>query len=66
VTTEEVEAYEKEMRRMESVNKYGLRPDELDASGRYVGELHGDGRHLTDAEVELPGSDTSGAHNTQH
>jgi hypothetical protein len=34
--------------------KYGLRSEELDAEGRYVGELHGDGRQVT--EVELPGS----------
>jgi hypothetical protein len=24
--------------------RYGLRPEELDSQGRYVGELHGDGR----------------------
>lgn len=33
--------------------RHGLRPKELDASGRYVGELHGDGRHATGG-VELP------------
>jgi hypothetical protein len=64
VTAKEVEAIEKQMRRMESVNRFGLRPDELDANGRYIGELHGDGRHLSDAEVELPGSDMFGAHDT--
>jgi hypothetical protein len=33
--------------------RYGLRPEELDSEGRYVGELHGDGRH----GVELQGSE---------
>jgi hypothetical protein len=29
----------------------GLRPEELDANGQYVGDLHGDGRHSTGAEL---------------
>jgi hypothetical protein len=32
--------------------RYGLRPDELDANGNYVEELHGDGRHP--GSTELP------------
>ena len=28
-----------------------LRPEELDANGRYTGELHGDGRNFTGAEL---------------
>jgi hypothetical protein len=35
--------------------KYGLRPEELDSEGRYVGELHGDGRQF--GGVELEGSE---------
>lgn len=31
--------------------RYGLRPEELDAEGRYIGELHADGRQYTN---ELP------------
>ncbi len=32
--------------------RYGLRPDELDADGCHTGELHGDGRH--NPTVEFP------------
>lgn len=32
--------------------RYGLRPDELDANGNYIGELHGDGRQP--GSTELP------------
>jgi hypothetical protein len=35
--------------------RYGLRPEELDSEGRYVGELHGDGRQF--GGVELQGSE---------
>jgi hypothetical protein len=28
-----------------------VHPEELDANGRYTGELHGDGRHFTGAEL---------------
>jgi hypothetical protein len=35
--------------------RYGLRPEELDSEGRYVGELHGDGRQF--GGVELEGSE---------
>jgi hypothetical protein len=31
---------------------YGLRPEELDSEGRYVGELHGDGRQYGGIELE--------------
>lgn len=31
--------------------RHGLRPEELDASGRYIGELHGDGRHINSSEL---------------
>ncbi|KAF4633134.1 hypothetical protein G7Y89_g4983 [Cudoniella acicularis] len=34
--------------------RYGLRPEELDSSGRYAGELHGDGRQGVN-HAELPG-----------
>jgi len=33
----------------------GCGPEELDSEGRYVGELHGDGRQFI--EVELQGSE---------
>ncbi|KAE8452937.1 hypothetical protein EG329_012124 [Mollisiaceae sp. DMI_Dod_QoI] len=33
-------------------SRYGLRPEELDSEGRYVGELHGDGRQFGGAELE--------------
>jgi len=36
--------------------RYGLRAEELDNEGRYVGELHGDGRQ-SGGGVELPGSE---------
>jgi hypothetical protein len=36
--------------------RYGLRPEELDGEGRYVGELHGDGRQFGGGGVELEGS----------
>jgi hypothetical protein len=36
--------------------RYGLRAEELDSEGRYVGELHGDGRQFGGG-VELPGSE---------
>ena len=36
--------------------RYGLRPEELDSEGRYVGELHGDGRQQFEG-VELQGSE---------
>jgi hypothetical protein len=36
--------------------RYGLRPEELDGDGRYVGELHGDGRQFGGGGVELEGS----------
>ena len=36
--------------------RYGLRPEELDSQGRYVGELHGDGRQFGGGGVELEGS----------
>jgi hypothetical protein len=32
--------------------RYGLRPEELDANGNYIGELHGDGRQP--GSTELP------------
>ena len=32
--------------------RYGLRPEELDAEGRYVGELHGDGRQVQGIELQ--------------
>ncbi|KAN0090034.1 hypothetical protein V8E51_018613 [Hyaloscypha variabilis] len=32
--------------------RYGLRPEELDSEGRYVGELHGDGRQFGGFELE--------------
>ncbi|KAH8787221.1 hypothetical protein BGZ57DRAFT_880171 [Hyaloscypha finlandica] len=35
--------------------RYGLRPEELDGQGRYVGELHGDGRQ--GGRFELQGSE---------
>jgi hypothetical protein len=35
--------------------RYGLRPEELDGQGRYVGELHGDGRQ--GGGFELQGSE---------
>lgn len=31
--------------------RQALRPNELDTEGRYVGELHGDGRHFTGSEL---------------
>jgi hypothetical protein len=37
--------------------RYGLRPEELDSEGRFVGELHGDGRQF--GGVELQGSEVS-------
>jgi hypothetical protein len=37
--------------------RYGLRPEELDSEGRYVGELHGDGRQVVPG-FELQGSET--------
>jgi hypothetical protein len=38
--------------------RYGLRPEELDSEGRYVGELHGDGRQgHYGGGVELEGSE---------
>ena len=33
-----------EMPGVHGEGRYGLRPEELDSEGRYVGELHGDGR----------------------
>jgi hypothetical protein len=33
------------------IGKYGLRPEELDAEGRFVGELHGDGREVVPGEL---------------
>ena len=33
-------------------SRYGLRPEELDSEGRYVGELHGDGRQFGGVELE--------------
>lgn len=38
------------------MGRYGLRPEELDAEGRFVGELHGDGRELVPG-VELAESE---------
>jgi hypothetical protein len=35
--------------------RYGLRPEELDSEGRYVGELHGDGRQFGGVELEGSG-----------
>jgi hypothetical protein len=32
--------------------RYGLRPEELDSQGRYVGELHGDGRQGRGFELQ--------------
>jgi hypothetical protein len=37
---------------LQGVSRYGLRPDELDANGNYIGELHGDGRQP--GSTELP------------
>lgn len=34
----------KERHEVYGEGRYGLRPEELDSEGRYVGELHGDGR----------------------
>jgi hypothetical protein len=36
---------------LQSEGRYGLRREELDADGRYVGELHGDGRQFTGSEL---------------
>jgi hypothetical protein len=36
---------------LQGEGKYGLRPEELDAEGRYIGELHGDGRQVTGSEL---------------
>jgi hypothetical protein len=33
---------------LQGEGRHGLRPEELDANGNYIGELHGDGRQLTD------------------
>jgi hypothetical protein len=35
-----------------AATKYGLRPEELDEQGRYVGELHGDGRQVFGGELQ--------------
>jgi len=36
---------------LQGEGRYGLRHEELDADGRYVGELHGDGRQFTGSEL---------------
>jgi hypothetical protein len=41
---------------VERVSGYGLRTRELDVNGRYIGELHGDGRNLSYVQVELSGN----------
>jgi hypothetical protein len=60
LNAEEIEANESKVqghrgsREPETQAQYGLRPEEMDASGRYTGELHSDGRRYnymsTDAE----------------
>ena len=54
--TEGVQANEKQMGTVERMSGYGLHTGELDANGRYVGELHGDGRNLSYVQAELSGN----------
>ena len=51
-----LQANEKQMGIVERVSGYGLRTRELDVNGRYIGELHGDGRNLSYVQVELSGN----------
>jgi hypothetical protein len=36
---------------LQGEGRHGLRPEELDANGQYIGELHGDGRQFTGSEL---------------
>jgi hypothetical protein len=36
---------------LQGEGRHGLRPEELDANGQYIGELHGDGRQFTSSEL---------------
>lgn len=51
----EVEANEANTPAGVPAGKHGLRPEEVDGTGRYVGELHGDGRQGA-GHAELPGA----------
>jgi hypothetical protein len=46
-----VQADSTQLTEVHGEGRHGLRPEELDANGRYTGELHGDGRHFTGAEL---------------
>jgi hypothetical protein len=46
-----VQADSTQLSEVHGEGRYGLHAEELDASGRYTGELHGDGRHFTGAEL---------------
>jgi hypothetical protein len=60
VAVEDVGVVEAEKGKVEmdarGMARYGLRPEELDSEGRFVGELHGDGREVVPG-VELEGSE---------